>query len=229
MALHGTSKAYILDRLRREQRTEFINAIEAGQITALTAAVELGWVRRPATLGANGSAAKRRQHQLRAIAGDGNALSRLGELWLGPADDGSFFDSPEDLRAAWENDRDTVIRVWANNGRRPQAWWVFEAPQLGLKWPGYFREQSYLYEAGVLEEVERTELLSFWRAEFERSYRPGFFHHTGSEILHGVRARRAHYRWADIPDGLVEAWTAAHRRRGRQEAPSEEAAAGTTE
>ena len=48
MALHGTSKRYITERLRREGQTELLAAVEAGTITAFTAAAQLNWIKRPA-------------------------------------------------------------------------------------------------------------------------------------------------------------------------------------
>ena|SRR5215471_1739778 len=79
-----------------------------------------------------------------------------------------------------------MMRLWATNGRRPMAWWCFDAPGLGLKWPGRDREQSYLFEAGVLSETECDELLRFWRRD-----------------------------WADVPHSLRQQWQAERRHRGR--------------
>ena len=206
MAPHGTSKAYILERLKREGRTDFINAIEAGQISAHAVACELGWVHRPATLRSITNQAKRRQHQFNAVAGDGRDSDRLMELWLGPNPSyGSVFSSREELEQAWQMHRTEVMRLWGQHSRRPMAWWCFDAPDLGLKWPGYDREQSYLFEAGVLSEVECAELVRFWRREFDRDHKP------------------AHLNWADVPHSLRRQWQA--ERRGRQSAPLEEAAA----
>jgi hypothetical protein len=43
---HGTSRSYILDRLRREGLTDFVDAIERGRISAFAIACELGWANR---------------------------------------------------------------------------------------------------------------------------------------------------------------------------------------
>jgi hypothetical protein len=213
MALHGTSKAYILDRLQREGRTDFLNAIDAGQITALTAAVELGWVKRPSLMGGSTNQAKRRQHQLRTIADGGSVLGRMQELWLGASfDRGSFFSSREELRAAWETHRDEIMRRWGNHGRRPAGFYEFmwDGPR-----PAYDVERSTLWRAGLLSETERAQIEAEWRQEFERAHKPDFFHHTGSEVLHGEPAAQAHLRWADVPRELVRRWTAARKRRER--------------
>jgi hypothetical protein len=215
MALHGTSKAYIVDRLKREGETALLNAVEAGKISALTAAVELGWVKRPPTLAAVTHQAHRRNFQLRAIADGGSVLSQMQELWLGPnLSQGSLFSSREELQSAWEKNRAEVMRLWGSHGRRPMGWWEFEAGD--LKHPGYDRERSFLFEHNVLSEAERAELLAGWRKEFE---------HACS--LEGAAARKSHLDWADVPDSLRQQWRATRRRRGRQRAaPPEEAAAG---
>src|SRR5262249_24639394 len=121
----------------------------------------------------------------------GLTYDELQELWLGPSPNGSLFCSQEELRDAWVCGRDVVMRLWANNGRRPQAWWhLGDAASLGLKWPGHDREQSYLFEAGMLSEAERGELVRFWRREFDRDRSP------------------AHLNWADVPQSLRRQWQA---------------------
>src|SRR5262249_52677686 len=146
----------------------------------------------------------------------GLTYDELQELWLGPSHNGSLFSSLEDLRDAWIRGRDVVLRLFANNGRRPMAWWQFDAPALGLKLPGRDRGQGYLYEHGVLDEVEKLELERGWWREFKQAQTPGFMLSTGKEILRGDRARAAHYEWADIPHALIEAWQMERhtRRRG---------------
>ena len=146
----------------------------------------------------------------------GLTLCELQEMWLGPNAGGSNFASTEELRGAWERGRATVMRLWANNGRRPMAWWCFDAPGLGLKWPGYDRQQSYLFEHNALEETECVALVAYWRAEFEQA-----------STLNNAGERKAHLDWADVPGSLRRRWSAsARRRRARQpSASSEEEAA----
>jgi hypothetical protein len=133
------------------------------------------------------------------------------ELRLGPSPYlPSAFDSSEHARAAWFRHRDWLLEQHRNPGRRPVAWWAFEAGE--LRYPGRDRERSTLYEAGLLAEGEREELLRYWREQFDRARDPGFFHCSGpGRILHGAAACREHYRWADIPSALVEEWSAEHR------------------
>jgi hypothetical protein len=127
------------------------------------------------------------------------------ELWLGPSPHlPPAFVSAEHARAAWLQHRDRVMEQHGSHGRRPVAWWAFEAP---FGYPGRDLERSTLYGAGLLAEAERSELMRYWRAQFDRARDPEFFHCEGAgRILHGEAARRAHYRWADIPIDLVEEW-----------------------
>jgi hypothetical protein len=190
----GTSRSYVIGRLQQQGLHDLAAAVEAGTVSAFAAAVECGWARRPPTLRAITNQARRRQHQLQAIAGDNLSSNQLMELWLGPGHDGSYFSSTEELEQAWQTHRDEILRLFGQSGRRPQAWWCFDAPELGLQWPGYDREQSYLFEAdGVLSESERGELLAFWRREFDRNRKP------------------AHLDWADLPHSLRKTWSAEKR------------------
>jgi hypothetical protein len=134
------------------------------------------------------------------------------ELWLGPGHHGSAFGSRDDLQAAWSKHREKLMTLWAKGGKRPAAWWEFEAP-----FPRPFEhEASALYAADLLGEQERAELVSRWRREFERAHRPNFFFCEGPErIFRGAPARRRHYRWADIPRSLRLRWTRERRRRRR--------------
>jgi hypothetical protein len=81
------------------------------------------------------------------------------DLWLGPSPYlAPVFDSDEQRRELWFRHRDQMMEQHGSRGRRPVAWWRYEACE--LRWPGYDRERSTLYEAGLLGEAERAELLS---------------------------------------------------------------------
>jgi len=161
----------------------------------------------------------------RATASDidscGLSLSELQELWLGVGHNGSLFRDEDELRVAWDRARAVCMRLWATNGKRPMAWWYLEAPGLGLKWPGYHCQQSYLFEQNALGEVECEQLFAGWREEFERA----------SAIKDPV-ARRKHLDWADVPHSLRRRWSASARRRRKRQPVTlpatlvEEAAAG---
>jgi hypothetical protein len=164
--------------------------------------------------------------RLQAITDGDLSSGQKMELQFGPGASGSLFNSREQLESAWAACRDELLER-ANPGRRPAIFWELEASGLGLKWPGYFSERSYLFEAGTLSAEEKAELKAEWRAEFERAYEPDFTYIGGpGEILHGADARKAHLDWADVPHSLRRQWQAARRRRERRSAaPSEEAAA----
>jgi len=132
----------------------------------------------------------------------GLTLSELQELWLGGhPTTGSCFRTREELVAAWEAGRAVVMRLWARGGRRPMAWWEFEAGD--LRYPGYDHEKSVLYAAGALTEAERSELEVTWREAFDQA--------RGKS----AKERREAYEFADIPNELIERWQGARRRRSK--------------
>jgi hypothetical protein len=63
---------------------------------------------------------------------------------------------------------------------------------------------------------EIAELEAWWREQFDRAWAPHFFHCDGpGKIFDGPIGRKKHYRWADIPRGLLKQWSAERRRRGK--------------
>jgi hypothetical protein len=132
-------------------------------------------------------------------------------LQYGPSPRWNAFDSEEEHASAWARNRDRFLAHY-RRGRRPMAWWRFEAGD--LRYPGYDRERSVLYEAGLLGDAELRELVSEWRRQFLRTYEPNFFFTDSPDrILRGAAARQAHFDWADIPDKLIEQWTEERRHR----------------
>jgi|SRR5215471_5630501 len=225
MAPHGTSKAYIVDRLKREGETALLEAVEAGKITALTAAVELGWVQRPPVVGKYPHRAKRRDFQLRAIVDDGHVTpAQWQELWLGVCGAKSVFSSREELEDAWQRARERMMAS-LGPGRRAAAFYEFEWE--GTR-PRYGEERSTLWRVGALTPVEKDALEVEWKVEFERAQAPDFTVDDGNgELLRGDCARAEYYAHHDIPRELVRRWTAARRRRERRSAPPLEEAAAT--
>jgi hypothetical protein len=138
------------------------------------------------------------------------------DLWLGsgPLSDLHPFASEGARQAAWLRHRDHLLAAFSSGpGRRLQAWWQYEAP---IVWPGLDRERSTLYAPGLLGEAEKAELEAEWRREFDRAQEPGFSLCLGpGDWLEGAAARRAHYRYADIPRELVKRWTAERKRQAR--------------
>jgi hypothetical protein len=214
--LTTNSRLYILARLKREGRLNWLRAIEDGHLSAFAVACELGWARRqPPTR--NDVRTKRRrivldQLGLRAQSdiASPDALSQAAEmeLWLGPSCRmGSEFPTREAAAAAWAAHGERLVQLFGSPGRRPMAWWEFAAP---FPYPGFAIEKSTLYRSGLLPEEEKAKLEQYWRDAFEFAHRREFFiaRPFGQNSLNGEEARRLHYRWADIPANLVERWTA---------------------
>lgn len=205
----GTGRAYLLDRLAREGHTEWLKRIEAGEVSAFSVAVHLGWAKRPPTkYGEHSNQAKRRR---RLLSRDTELThGQEMELWLGPSHRGSVFRSSEEAETAWLMHRERLMAAWAKHGRRPAGWWAFEAP---FARPDHDVERSALWEADLLSEEERAELELDWKREFDRAQRRGFWYCNGpGDFFEGKKARAAHYQWADIPERLIREWTAQRRR-----------------
>ena len=143
----------------------------------------------------------------------GRRLNFWQELSLeyGERSDHPGFASDSERRAAWLQHREKFLAK-ERPGRRPEAWWDYEAP---FRRPDeYEQEPACLYAAGLLEEEEKRELVADWRETFQSAQQPDFFICCGpGDLRRGVAARRAAYADAGIPRELVRQWTAAHQRR----------------
>jgi hypothetical protein len=136
------------------------------------------------------------------------------ELWLGPSHRGSAFGSREELHQAWLKHRDRLMCAWAKHGKRPAGWWEFESPVAYPRDPDY--AEAALYENDLLTEEEKVERIAWWREQYDRAWLPDFFHCEGpGRFFDGPVARRKHFKWAGIPQGLVKQWNSERRRRGR--------------
>jgi hypothetical protein len=137
-----------------------------------------------------------------------NPLSHAQQMWLRYGWDERWddaFDSEAEYAEVWALHRERLLAA-CRHGRRPMAWWALEAP---IPYPGHEHEQVVLYEARLLAPDERAELVTEWREEFEKAQAADFWFCLGSgRSLKGAPARRAHYRWANIPRELVREWTA---------------------
>ena len=108
-------------------------------------------------------------------------------LRYGPDPRWDAFHSEEEHRDAWARNRDRLLAAYRHD-RRPMAWWRFEAP---FPFPGYEREQSTLFDAGLLDEEEAAALVREWRREFERAWEPHFFHCSGPAASSPARSAGA--------------------------------------
>lgn|SRR5262249_20780081 len=69
---YGTSKSYLVDRLRRENLTSLAEAVERGRVSAYAVATRLGWItRHPITGTGSENQARRRRHQLDTLMREG--------------------------------------------------------------------------------------------------------------------------------------------------------------
>jgi hypothetical protein len=120
------------------------------------------------------------------------------------------FPSDADRRAAWFRWREYMLSL-CRHGQRPQAWWQYEAPALGITRPAdHHFDEAVLYETDLLSPRERKQLHDFWRARYEEAYETEDFTHClgPNELLHGYAARSAHLRQYGIPPALVDQWEA---------------------
>jgi hypothetical protein len=207
---HGHSRAYILDRLKRENQTDLAAAVEAGTVSAFAAAVQCGWTKRPPSAAAVTHQARKRQLGFQAIEG-GLSSGQKMELIYGPnSSQGSLFNSREELVQAWAACRDELL-ARANAGRRPAGFYEFE---FDGRRPPYDTERSTLWRMGLLSADEKAVLEAEWKAGFEEAQAPDFtLNDGGSELLRGDCARAAHYAHHDIPRELIRRWEKAARRR----------------
>jgi hypothetical protein len=67
-AHRGTSRAYLLRKLRLAGRDDLVEAILSGEASAFSVAVALGWRKRPKVLGTGSeNQSRRRGYRLRAL------------------------------------------------------------------------------------------------------------------------------------------------------------------
>jgi hypothetical protein len=199
----------------------------------------MGWTKRaPLIDGSRPQAARRREHLIHLLRQEGafgpvpertqNTAAEMMELITGPAaHTGSHFRDREDLRRAWELGRAELL-ARAQPGRRPLGFYEFDWPH-GPR-PPYDLERSTLWRSGLLGEDEKRRLEVEWFKEFNRAQAADFAlaRPYPEEMLEGRAARREHYRWADIPDTLIQQWSKERRgrRRGKRGEAARDPAAG---
>jgi hypothetical protein len=191
-----TGRVALIRRLRRNH-PELHQQVLAGELTPHRAAIAAGFLRKP----------RKPKPPVSAIA-----ITPLQEmdLWLGPSHHGSAFASEEERHRLWVENRERLLPLFGQDGRRPMAWWKYESP---VPFPGLRRQRSTLYEHGLLGAAEARALVADWRAEFKRASQPDFAYVAGpGEIYQGAVARQKHFAWADIPSALVQQWEAARPR-----------------
>lgn len=190
----ATGNAARLRRLRKGF-PELHKLVLAGELTVYQAAVAAGFRTGP-----------HRQPKQASAPELPNSITGTQELelWLGAGGKLSAFVNDDERRRLWFEHRDRLMRWFAHDGRRPQAWWKFEAP---FKYPGFNQERSTLWAAGLLGAAEARALEKDWREEFDRSLALGFTFNDGPRgILTGEAAHIAHLVYHDIPAALAGQW-----------------------
>jgi len=178
----SNSKLYILSRLDRDGHSELAAKVRAGEMFATVAALRAGYRKPAPPVGPN-------------------HLEEL-DLWLGiEGGTKSAFPTNELRRAAWFQHRDWITARHKADGFRCIGWWHYEAP-IELP-PGGENMAAALFEAGLLEEGERSRLIVRWCSEFEQG-----------QALQGA-SKRAYLREAGIPRSLLREWSAERKRRAR--------------
>jgi hypothetical protein len=99
------------------------------------------------------------------------------------------FGSEDEARAAWFATRDDFMGT--NPGTRPAGWWRFEAP---VPRPMHVHTGRALYEAGVMDDVERAACESWWRRIEDQAFE------------HAESAREYHRACRDVPLALRREW-----------------------
>src|SRR6516165_8579909 len=100
----GSSRRYLLERLKEAGRDDLVEAVEARRISVRSAAVGMGWLREYEPVSPDNSRTRRRQFEMTEVFGGTRPyhVAVLQELWLGPnSNEGSLFRSREELHAAW--------------------------------------------------------------------------------------------------------------------------------
>jgi len=134
-------------------------------------------------------------------------------LEYGEADHRPGFRDDAKRRAAWLHHRHWML-ARCRDGRRPRAWWDYEAP---IPEPDDCRyRQAALWAAGLLTLEERHQLQASWRKAFEEAQARDFSCVVApGEVLKGEAARQAWYRNYGIPRQLLRRWTRERRRRDK--------------
>src|SRR5262249_37910161 len=187
----GTSRAYLLKRLRRDGYGDLLAAVENGRLSAYAAAEAAGYVtRRPVKAPSRSRQGRRTADGVVARPESARlALPRRGRAARGVGEE------PQPLDGAVGEQRSPADGVVGVRGRRPSL------PRV--------RSRAFLPVRARPLRRRREGRVPHWREELDRAHSPGLFHCAGpGKFLDRDAARRAHFAWANIPSSLVDAWTA---------------------
>ena len=179
------AQAELMRRLRTHA-PHLYQLVMQGVITTNCAAVTAGFYR-----------GRRNQHKPPSVSVEGSSATSHAqemEIWFGVMKGKtSAFANDDERKRIYFEQRDKWLRFWANNGRRPMAYWRYESP---IPYPGFDRERSTLYTAGLLGAEEVRELEEYWHTEFERSVTQPWDDHID------------HLIFCDVPAELADRWAA---------------------
>ena len=194
----GSNASHLLRKLQEAGRSDLVQEITAGRLTAWEGAVEAGIRFRQQPLDLSSNSYKRkafRRYPLRA--------SKDLEMWLGPSSNQpSLFADTEDAKRYWHANSARLMPLLAGNGTRPQAWWYFDAK---MPFPGLDEEAATLFELGEFGELEEREWIPVWRKSFDIA--------AG---LRGIGRIRDFLDKAALPMSLFRKWNAEKRRVAAQ-------------
>jgi hypothetical protein len=183
---NGNAREAILRRLRRDYH-QLHQLVLDGTISPHRAAITAGFRKAPG---------RQPKLQLPVNRTEITATQEM-QMWLGCADhQPSAFASEDERRRLWFENRDRLMKWWGCHGRRPLAWWTYEAP--ADLYYDFQTERSTLFMANLLAEDERAELLVYWRREFARMLDPTFG---------DMEACRVHRESCDLPSSLLAQWS----------------------
>ena len=110
----------------------------------------------------------------------------------------SQFATEKERRAAWECHRDKLLAK-SGAGKRPQAWWDYEASESRDE---KMAECLQLRRMGELSRAELDALIPLWREWEEKARTIDHYCAGPGEFLSGRAAYLAWRKWAGIPDDL---------------------------
>ena len=124
-------------------------------------------------------------------------------LWLGVGRDGFPFADEDEARNLWERHRARLMALHAHNGRRPYAWWEFDAPR-GARLRSGTPNNRRCSRLACSTRTSARSLLHGGASSSSGATRRAFSMCVGPNVpwLTGRAARLAHLAWADVP-GLL--------------------------
>jgi hypothetical protein len=119
-------------------------------------------------------------------------------LTLGERPDRQAFDSDEDRRAAWEQHREAELAS-INLGRRPAAWWDYDAP---ARRDHNMNSMLQLFRLGELRGDELQYAMRHWADWAEKARKLHYVLGPGNIVTASPEAEERWRAWAGVPDEM---------------------------